>query len=691
MVMLSRWSLFVSCVLLLSLLACEKKVPRPRTLHSFQVTFSTTNPAQISGVLPDPNKPGSNKACLADSECDQRAGESCIQDKCQHQLKLSFASGVSCTQDADCPNPEERCTDALVCGYLYLIDIQAMDSKGQPMTDFNGPVSIDITPGKIIGGGLSVDLKNGVATNVKVAFNLAYERTLIWVEDTGVVPKTSTYSQCNDGLDNDGNGLIDLADPGCQDKNDNLESTPTFASGASPIIWFRNPTIRNLNFTPYLSKSPLQGKNVFVVKGDLVVTNVINGGYYLTDLNDHEAGKFYNSMFLFTFSNPLDVFIGDTICNFSGAVFEFTGTTQIQFPSYEVFLPSAKFDLQCVFEKKRCVVDGDCGANRRCVDDPVFAGERFCKLEVPPPVVLEKADLADDKLLEKYESALVQVRDVQVGTKFILCDRNQNGNYDPGEETDCRNDCQGDPLCIELGSYFEFAQWDGFASQTRKYGFSYAIANLFKPLDIALIGSEDRNGVCSKGLDPKGFLIYTCPPRTLKAVTGSLRQVYLCGENQPGASCPISFWVVEPRNDFDVVLDPDVDNDGDGYTINQGDCNDSNKFINPGATEIPGNNIDENCDGQDLDPTKDNDGDGFTIAQGDCNDSDNTIHPNATEIPNNGKDENCDGQDLDPNLDNDGDGFTINQGDCDDSNRNIHPNAIEDEFTGRDENCDGVL
>ena len=46
-------------------------------------------------------------------------------------------------------------------------------------------------------------------------------------------------------------------------------------------------------------------------------------------------------------------------------------------------------------------------------------------------------------------------------------------------------------------------------------------------------------------------------------------------------------------------LPGDSDIDGDGFTPNQGDCNENDSTINPGALDILGDGIDQNCDGAD--------------------------------------------------------------------------------------------
>ncbi len=91
------------------------------------------------------------------------------------------------------------------------------------------------------------------------------------------------------------------------------------------------------------------------------------------------------------------------------------------------------------------------------------------------------------------------------------------------------------------------------------------------------------------------------------------------------------------------------DNDADGFSRNQGDCNDSIPEINPGATEIPNNDVDEDCDGIALIIDADNDG---YNSDEDCNDLDSLIHPGATENECcDGIDQNCDGFDCPINYD----------------------------------------
>ena len=134
------------------------------------------------------------------------------------------------------------------------------------------------------------------------------------------------------------------------------------------------------------------------------------------------------------------------------------------------------------------------------------------------------------------------------------------------------------------------------------------------------------------------------------------------------------------------------DNDGDGYSENQGDCDDANAAVYPGATDIPENGIDEDCDGQDaVDPdSTDDDGDGYTENEGDCDDANSAVYPGATDTPGNGIDEDCDGQDaVDPDdVDDDDDGYSENEGDCDDTVFAINPDATEVFNNGIDDDCD---
>ena len=132
------------------------------------------------------------------------------------------------------------------------------------------------------------------------------------------------------------------------------------------------------------------------------------------------------------------------------------------------------------------------------------------------------------------------------------------------------------------------------------------------------------------------------------------------------------------------------DEDGDGLTACDGDCDDTNPGIRPSFTDLVGDGFDQNCDGLDGD---DGDSDGFaSIPTGgdDCNDGDDTVHPGAADTVGDGVDQNCDGLD---GVDDDGDAFasTASSGtDCDDTDPAVNPAAADPTGDTLDANCDGA-
>jgi len=153
-----------------------------------------------------------------------------------------------------------------------------------------------------------------------------------------------------------------------------------------------------------------------------------------------------------------------------------------------------------------------------------------------------------------------------------------------------------------------------------------------------------------------------------------------------------------PDTDGDGFGDEDADptnacdRPGEAWAADGGlDCDDTDPEINPDAEEIPGDGIDQNCDGfdaatcfEDLDldgfgsenvvvnPEGGCDDPGYSSTDDDCDDTDDTIFPGATDVPDDGIDQNCSGFDTvtcyeDLDLDGFGSENVVLQdtGDCD--------------------------
>jgi hypothetical protein len=138
-----------------------------------------------------------------------------------------------------------------------------------------------------------------------------------------------------------------------------------------------------------------------------------------------------------------------------------------------------------------------------------------------------------------------------------------------------------------------------------------------------------------------------------------------------------------------------LDADGDGFDdAAQGgdDCDDADGAAFPGATEVPYDAVDQDCDGADL---ADVDGDGFDAeAAGgtDCDDGDAGVFLGAVEEPYDAIDQDCDGADLD-DVDADGDADeSVGGSDCDDGDPSVYGGAAETWANGfTDNDCDGEL
>ncbi len=208
------------------------------------------------------------------------------------------------------------------------------------------------------------------------------------------------------------------------------------------------------------------------------------------------------------------------------------------------------------------------------------------------------------------------------------------------------------------------------------------------------------------------------------------------GINDNGATGCTTFYLDNDGDLYGVSVSQCTCTAAGKYVINTGtggllgDCDDTNAAVNPGKTEVCGDNVDNNCNGtqNDVNATGcalfyvDADKDGYgpssggsacqcfaqgtyvSSLSGDCNDANASVNPGQVEKCDN-LDNNC-ATGTDEGCDDDGDKFcdanmivvgatgtitacTFGAGDCDDTLNTVYPGRAEI-CDNVDQNCNGV-
>ncbi len=255
----------------------------------------------------------------------------------------------------------------------YTVTIRALLADGVTVdTTFNGYVRLSSEPGSVqaVSGlntnGRNAQLHNGVATGVVVSVLAAYGNTYIEAEDVGYVPadpaRVCTTAAacparctvgkpcppaCANGIDDNDNGLIDGADPGCYLANDDTEDGGTYSAGVSQPLYYYVPRVADVRGgpeggtgTPFPSQAVdidtgYRGANQYAFS--VVVTRVSSGGFYVTDLNeDGPGGGGFGSVYAYNFDAPPNMRQCDRLRSFGGTISDFYGFTEVNYPTWEL-------------------------------------------------------------------------------------------------------------------------------------------------------------------------------------------------------------------------------------------------------------------------------------------------------------------------------------------------------------------
>ena len=294
----------------------------------------------------------------------------CLQTGCEEELDpISGTQSlhVDLVTPADPGSEGERLDDSQ---RAVTLGITALDEEAEVDASFSGDVDIyvhylgGLTPTLGEEPLATAHLEDGVSGQVSLDLPSVFGPTFLWIEHT-------------------------------------RGGDPTFATGTSPVLWYRDPFLVDVSrpddegALDALESSPLEEKQINVTgsqygaRGRMVVTGVYAQGYTLSDSECADADGSppcvtgdYDHVFVFSFNRPRGeegetIAVGDVVERLTGAIGEFNGLTEVNFPQ------------------------------------SFMSGEGSEEL-VPEPFVLQPEWLDDTINMERVEEALVAVEGVEI-------------------------------------------------------------------------------------------------------------------------------------------------------------------------------------------------------------------------------------------------------------------------------------
>lgn len=272
-----------------------------------------------------------------------------------------------------------------------------------------------------------------------------------------------------------------------------------YAAGVSEPLWFKNPSLQNLQYDPATmgpqcrdldgcdnSGSPLAGNFVESRESTYLVTNITNEGFFVADLGTATTAKpiatlpgNFATLFVYNFSYPDNLVVGDIVTRLYGTVQDFSGQTQTTFPAWD------KQPEELTFEQgytRTCSAEAACPAGTRCESGrcrviPIVVNEALCGTVPrdgtgPNPNKYNCSHSTSRMELESLESARIEI-EATMPTSFVNCDRNGDGDtpnpsfnlqnqlscLPTDEECLCRYQCMTTPGCSETSALHTYGQY----------------------------------------------------------------------------------------------------------------------------------------------------------------------------------------------------------------------------------------